>query len=277
MVLLKRRANAAGFDVRITITLECTINDKTKRVLALDLNAGHTDFAVLDKSKGALLAIGKINHHETQYTRRRRRDALLYKMTEKIGNLARHYDTEVVVHLNTGKYKVRSKKATRKVRQMPQYRFRQILTQQLTRRGIKVTERSEAYTSKLGREFAAAWGLDVHKGAAVFFTLKVVNYPLFRRLKILILSDGSSASDEGDGSLRRMLCQRILRELTAPHQNRRHSLRNWMKFWCAMKLTEEKGSLSVKRGDPVMPGNWGLSFLESLLNSTFAYHHVKIS
>ena len=77
-----RRPNAAGLDVRITIILECAINDKTKNVLALDLNAGYTDFAALDKSKGTLLAIGKINHHETTCIRKRRRDALVYKMTE---------------------------------------------------------------------------------------------------------------------------------------------------------------------------------------------------
>jgi IS605 OrfB family transposase len=277
LVVLKRRDNDAGFDVCITIMVECPIKDEAKRLLTLDVNAGHTAFAVVDKQQGQVLALGPLNHYETQYTRRTRRDELLHQMTGKIGNLAHHYDAEVVVgHLNTGKYKANNKQATRKVRQMPQYKFRQILRHQLTRRGIQVTKRSEAYTSKLGKELAEACGLDVHKCAAALFALKVGNYPLFRQLKTLILSKPENSSDDGDGSPRRSLAQRVLRELTAPHPNRRFSGKNRVKFWWAMRLAEEDASNSANGGDPVIPGNWGRSFLESLFDSTFAHHQLKI-
>lgn len=277
MVVLKRRDNDAGFEIRITIMMECPIHEPVKRLLTLDVNAGHTDFAVVDKQQGQVLALGKFNHHETQYTRHTRREELLHQMTEKIGNIAAHYEAEVVVgHLNTRKYKAPNKQATRKVRQMPQYKFRQILGQKLTRRGIKVTKRSEAYTSKMGKELAVACGLDVHKCAAALFALKVGNYPLFRQLKALILFEKGCSSDDGNGSPRRRLIQRVLRELTAPHPNRRFLGKNRVKFWCAMRLAEEDTSNSANGGDPVIPGNWGRSFLESLLNSTFAPHQLKI-
>lgn len=276
-VTIRRRNNDQGFDVRIAITLQTAISTNAPQLLALDMNAGHTDFAVVNKHQGRVLAIGKVNHHETQYTRRGRRDTLLHKTVTKIGNLAKHYEAEVVFgHLNTRKYKVKSTKATRKVRQMPQYKFRQLLTDKLTQRGIQVTKRSEVYTSKLGQRLSTACGLDIHKCAAALFTLKVVNYPLFQQLKTLILSDKSGFLDEGDGSPRKTLFQRLLRELTAPHQNRRCFKSNRMMFWCAMKFLEEAGASSGSGGDSAIPGSWGLSFFESLRNSTFAYQSVKI-
>ncbi|WP_287587510.1 hypothetical protein, partial [Candidatus Borrarchaeum sp.] len=142
-VQIKRRNFDRGYDLRISIKLSCMLRESS-RVMSLDINAGHTDFAVMNKSDDMLVAIGKFNHHETQHTRWGKRDCLLNKLVNKIGNLARHYDAEVVVgHLNTGKFWSYNKKATRKIRQLPQYQFRQLL-KRLELQGIKVSERSEA-------------------------------------------------------------------------------------------------------------------------------------
>lgn len=276
-VIICRRDNNEGYDVRVTVTVQSQINHNAPRLLALDVNAGHTDFAVVDKKQGRVLSIGKINHHETQHTSTGKRNTILHKTVVKIGNLAAHYKAEVVVgRLNTGKYKVRNKKAIRTVRQMPQFKFRQLLTHNLVQQGIKVRERSEAYTSKLGKELMSACGLDVHKCAAALFALKVANYPLFRALKALILSGQGCFLDEGDGSPRKTFPQRFLRELTALHQNRRSSKRNRMIFWCTMMASEELALVSDPGGHSAIPGSWGRSFFESLLNSTFASLTVKI-
>jgi hypothetical protein len=130
--------------------------------MSLDINAGHTDFAVMNKHDNTLVAIGKFNHHETQHIRQGKRDHLLNKLVEKIGNLAR-----------------------RKIRQLPQYKFRQLL-KRLELQGIKVSERSEAYTSKLEDMISQLIGYDIHKCAAIMFALKVINYKLFKQLKAFL-------------------------------------------------------------------------------------------
>ncbi len=113
-VQIKRRDFDMVYDLRISIKLPCVIRE-TSRVMTLGINAGHTDFAVMNKNDGRVVAIGKFNHHETQHTRQGKRDHLLNKLVEKIGNMARHYEAEVVVgHLNTGKFWSYCKKATQK-------------------------------------------------------------------------------------------------------------------------------------------------------------------
>jgi IS605 OrfB family transposase len=250
-VQLKRRDFDRGYDLRISITLPCTLR-KTSRVMTLDINAGHTDFAVMNKDDGRVITVGKFNHHETQHARRGKRDHVLNKLVEKIGNLASHYDAEVVVgHLNTGRFKSYSKQATRKIRQMPQYKFRPLLTR-LELHGIPVTERSEAYTSQLGAVLSQLIGLDTHKCAAILFALKVINYALFQQLKTLFLF--GAPSDEGDGSRRRR--RRRESGLTALIQYRTFLKR--MKYWMAMTFPVGDG------GYLPTPGGEGLSFLDGL-------------
>lgn len=126
--------------------------------------------------------------------------------------MARHYDAEVVTgKLITGKFKG-NKKSTRKIRQMPQYTFRQLL-KVLERQSIRVMEQSEAYTSKLDAVVSQLIGLDIHKCAAIMFALKVINYDLFKLLMEFLLR---APSYEGNGSLRRR--QRRESGLTAPIQ-----------------------------------------------------------
>jgi len=251
-VQLKRRDFGMGYDLRISIKLPDMIRE-TSRVMTLDVNAGHTDFAVMNKNDGRVVTIGKFNHHETQHTRQGKRDHLLNKLVEKIGNVARHYNAEVVVgHLNTGRFWSYSKKATRKIKQLPQYRFRQRL-KRLELQGIKVSERSEAYTSKLGDVISHIVGYDIHKCAAMMFALKVINYDLFQQLKTFLFG---VPSYEAYGRRRRR--RRRESGLTAPIQYQK--LLKSMKFWMTMKsslIKEDGGYLPI-------PGREGLSFLDNL-------------
>ncbi len=251
-VLLKRRDFDRGYDLRISIKIPCMIQEAS-RVMTLDINAGHTDFAVMNKEDGMPVAIGRFNHHKTQYTRRGKRNHLLNMLVRKIGNLARHYYAEVVVgSLNTGKFKSYSKKATRTIRQLPQYQFRHLL-KRLELQGTKVSERSEAYTSKLGDVISQLIGYDIHKCAAMMFALKVINYDLFKQLKTFLFG---VPSYEAYGRRRRG--RRRESGLTAPIQYRKF-LKS-MKFWMAMNssiVKEDGGYLPT-------PGREGLSFLDNL-------------
>jgi IS605 OrfB family transposase len=232
-VQIKRRDFDRGYDLRISIKLPCVIRESS-RVMTLDINAGHTDFALMNKNDGRIVAIRKFNHHETQHTRQGKRNHLLKKLVEKIGNLARHYDAEVVVgHLNTGRFWSYSKKARRKIRQLPQYKFRQLL-KRLELQGIKVSERSEAYTSKLGDVISQLIGYDIHKCAAIMFALKVINYELFKQLKTFLFG---VPSYEAYGRRRRG--RRRESGLTAPIQYRTfQKYLKGMKFWMAMKFPD---------------------------------------
>jgi len=209
-VLLKRHETKAGYLVKITVEIPSQVRMGT-RLMTLDMNAGHTDFAITNKCTEQVVVTGKLNHYETQHVRKGKRDALLYKLVAKIGRVAAHYQADVVVgKLNTGKFQG-GRKANRQIHQLPQYKFRHLLMQQLTKRGIQVQERSEAYTSKLGEKIAPLLGLDIHKAAAISFGLKILNYSQFRTL----LSE--VRSNEDSGSLRAK--HRRGSELTAPYQS----------------------------------------------------------
>ncbi len=200
-VVVRHRDNDRGYDVKITVTLPSVVVVEGSRLLTLDVNAGHTGFAVLDKGTLRVLAMGSFYHQETQYVRCEHRDTLLHRLVDKIGNMATHFDADVVVgKLNTGRFNSPNRRATRKVRQMPQYKFRQLLKWKLTGRGVRVLERSEAYTSKIGSKLGLLWGLDVHKCAAVVFAIKVIDYALFRGLMKCLLG---VPTDEGCGSPRK--------------------------------------------------------------------------
>lgn len=114
-VTIKRRDCAQGYDLRITIQVPLKISE-TSRVLTLDVNAGHTAFSVVNKPIGRVVALGTFHHPATQYTKKGKRETLVHKLVDKIGNVARHYQAEVVTGtLNTGKFKGH-RRATRVIR-----------------------------------------------------------------------------------------------------------------------------------------------------------------
>ena len=187
-VLIKRR-NDRGYDVRITVEVQTEVKEG-ERIMALDVNAGHIDFAVVEKEESEIIATGRVEVYETQYVRKGKRAYRIHRAVDKIGNIAEHYDADVVVgKLNIGNFKSDNKKANREVKNMPQHKFRQTL-KKLERRGIKVMEKSEKNTSNVGEKISLLVGLDVHKCSAIAFTLKSNNFiqkthhaPLYRILK----------------------------------------------------------------------------------------------
>ena len=240
-VLIKRRYDG-GYDVRITVEVQTEVKEG-KRVMALDINAGHIDFAVVEKEEPEVIATGRIEVHETQYVRRGKREYQIHQAIDKIGNIAKHYGADIVVgKLNTGSFKSDNRKANREVKNMPQHKFRQSL-KKLERRGIKVEEKSEKNTSKVGEKISTLVGLDIHKCAAIAFALKSISYDLFKKL-ITLLSVVSS--NEGDGSLRG-------RRKRGKRAYRPRSGLRVMRFWA-----------SPQSGYPAIPGSWGLSLLERL-------------
>jgi len=237
-VLIKRR-NDGGYNVCITVEVQTEVKEG-ERVLALDINAGHIDFAVVEKEEPKVVSVGRVELHETQYVRRGKREFRIHQAVDKIGNIAKHYDADVFVgKLNTGSFKSDNKKANRKVKNMPQYKFRQAL-KKLERKGIKVDEKSEKNTSKVGERISHLVGLDVHKCSAIAFALKSISYNLFKHL-ITLLSVVSS--NEGDGS---------------PRGRRKRGKRAYR------PCSEHKLWTAPQSGYPAMPGSWGLSFLERL-------------
>ena len=77
---------------------------------------------------------------------------------------------------------------------MNQFRMRQIMAYKLPLKGVRYSDRSEAYTSKVGAKLSKPLGLDVHKASAYAFAIKVTDYPSFTFLR-------SVHADEDDGSL----------------------------------------------------------------------------
>ena len=167
--MIKRR-NDGGYDVRITVEVQTEVKEG-ERIMALDVNAGHIDFAVVEKEESEIIATGRVEVHETQYVRKGKRAYRIYQAVDKIGNIAEHYDVDVVVgKLNTGSFKSDNKKANREVKNMPQHKFRKTL-KKLERRGIKVMEKSEKNTTNVGEKISPLVGLDVHKCSAIAFAL----------------------------------------------------------------------------------------------------------
>jgi len=240
-VIIKRR-NDGGYDVRITIDTQTEVKEG-KRVMALDINAGHIDFAVVEKEKPKVVSVGRIGIHETQYVRKGKREYRVHQAVDKIGNIAKHYDADIFVgKLKTGKFNSNNKKANREVKNMPQYKFRKTL-KKLERKGIKVVEKSEKNTTKIGEKISPLVGLDVHKCSAIAFAVKSISYNLFRNLMTLL---SVVFSNEGDGSPRG-------RRRRGKRANCPRSELRMMMFWA-----------SPQSGYSAMPGSWGLSFMDGL-------------
>ena len=238
-VVIRRREDG-GHDVRIIVEVPEVEKQDQKRVMALDINAGHVDFAVAEK--GRVLAVGRINCHEVQHASTNKTNNLLHRAANKIQNIASHYNARVVYgKLNTARFKA-SRGANRRVKRIPHHRLGQILEYK-----CRAEKRSEAYTTKVGEKISPSIGVDVHKCAAVAFALKVLDYEAFGALRSS--SDEiprGVAPDEGDGSLK--CWQNAGSGLTAPHQ--------------ARGLVRDE--VLSDGGYSEIPGIRGLSFLGSL-------------
>jgi len=260
-VLIKRKDNDEGYDVRITIRAECSAKEGT-RLIALDMNKSHIDFCVLDKNMKNIVAIGKINTAELQNTRRSKREHQIKKVAHKVKNIAKHFNADVVIgKLRTSNFKSH-RKANRIVHQMPQLKLRKWIKHICMKNGVKCEERSEANTTKVGRILSHILGLDVHKCAAIAFALKLSDFPLFKLLSVV-------SSNDVNG--RRRGRRRRGSSLTGTAQ---HDFRIRMKCWAAMMspLMRAEGR---DGGYPETPGIRGL-LLTSRLKANLPFYMVNI-
>ena len=239
-IYIKRRANNGGHDVRIVIEASVEPTLKPKRVMALDVNAGHIDFAVAERSR--VVAVGRVNCHEAQHAPANKTNSLLHLTANKIKSIAEHCDASVVFgKLNTSGFRG-GRRANRKIKCIPHHKLGQILEHKC---GAK--RRSEACTTKLGEKLSPLVGLDVHKCSAAAFALKVLDYEAFKALRSS--SDEiprGVAPDGGVGSPRRWLSAGS--GLTALHQ--------------AQGLVHDE--VLWDGGCPEIPGIRELSFVGSL-------------
>ena len=260
-VLIKRRDDEKGYDVRIMIRVECNVNEGS-RLIALDMNKSHIDFCVMDKHLKNVVAVGRINTSELQNTRRNKREHQIKKVANKVKNLAKHFNADVFIgKLRTSNFKSH-RKANRIVHQMPQFKLRKWIKHICVKNGVRCEERSEAYTTKVGRILSHILGLDVHKCAAIAFALKLLDFHVFKLLSGVF-------SNEGDGSLRGRQ-----KRGSSPTGTAQHDFRIRMKCWAAMMSP----LMRAERGDggyPEMPGIRGL-LLMSRLKANLPFHIVNI-
>ena len=258
-VLIKRRDDDEGYDVRITIRVECNVNEGS-RIIALDMNKSHIDFCVMDKHLKNVVAVGKINTSELQNTRSNKREHQIKKVAHKVKNLAKHFNADVFIgKLRTSNFKSH-KKANRIVHQMPQLKLRKWIKHICVKNGVMCEERSEANTTRVGRILSPILGLDVHKCAAIAFALKLSDFPLFKLLSVV-----SSYDVNGRRRGRR-------RRGSSPTGTAQHNKR--MKCWAAMMSP----LMRTERGDggyPEIPGIRGLLFT-SRLKANLPFHMVNI-
>jgi len=258
-VLIKRRDDNKGYDVRITIRVKCALNEGS-RLIALDMNKSHIDFCVLDKKHKDVVAIGRINTAELQNTRSKKREHQIKKIAHKVKNIAKHFNADVFIGKLRTSYFKSHRKANRMVHQMPQLKLRKWIKHICVKNGVRCEERSEAYTTRVGRILSPILGLDVHKCAAIAFALKLSDFPLFKLLSEV-------ASNEGDGSPRGWRKRGSSPTGTAQHDKR-------MKCWATMMSS----LLRTERGDggyPEIPGIRGLLFT-SRLKANLPFHMVNI-
>jgi len=256
-VLIKRRDDDK-YDVRITIRVEKNDVNEGTRLIALDINKSHIDFCVMDKKHKDVVAIGKINTSELQNTRRNKREHQIKKVAHKIKNIAKHFNADVIIgKLRTSNFKSH-RKANRMVHQMPQLKLRKWIKHICVKNGVRCEERSEAYTTRVGRILSSILGLDVHKCAAIAFALKLSDFHVFKLLSVV-------SSNEGDGSPRGRR-----RRGSSPTGTVQHDSRIRMKCWAAMMSPLMRGG-----GYPEMPGIRGLLFT-SRLKASLPFHMVNI-
>jgi len=260
-VLIKRKDNDEGYDVRITIRAECALKEGS-RLIALDMNKSHIDFCVMDKKHKDVVAVGKINTAELQNTRRNKREHQIKKVAHKVKNIAKHFNADVFIGKLRTSYFKSHRKANRMVHQMPQLKLRKWIKHICMKNGVRCEERSEANTTKVGRMLSPILGLDVHKCAAIAFALKLSDFPLFKLLS-------GVSSNEGDGSLRGRRRRGSSPTGTAQHNKR-------MKCWAAMRFPSIVGGRGEGDGGyPETPGIRGL-LLTSRLKANLPFHMIYV-
>lgn len=196
ITIVRKNCYSQDYEVKITITIEKELGEKD-HVMALDVNSGHVDWAIVNKGDGRLVDVGKLNCHEVLDASSNKTDNLLHELVNKIRNIAEHYNAGVIVgRLNSGKFSSWNPRANRRVKQMPQYKFRQILKYKLPLRGIPVSECSEAYTTQLGLHISKPLGIDIHKAAAYAFAIKFLNREEFQILRSVLVDEGDGSPDQ---------------------------------------------------------------------------------
>ena len=191
-IILRRRLDKRGYDAKIIIPIEVPTAPEPERVMPLDINSGHVDFAIVDKQTQAPRVFGKINCSALLDAGRGKKQLLTHKLVNKVGNIAKHYRAEVIA----GKLKTLHckghRRTNRKAQGMNQYRMREILRYKLPLRGIRYRDMSEGYTTQVGRKLSRPLGLDAHKASAYAFAIKVIDYASFTFLR-------SVRADDEDG------------------------------------------------------------------------------
>jgi hypothetical protein len=205
-VLLKRRMDMRGYDARITVDVAQPEMKPPKRIMALDINSGHVDFAVIDKTTLKLAAFGKVNCHELLDANKGKKRILLHRLVNKVGRIAGHYDAEVVAGKLRSNYTNHRHRFNRRIQGMSQYAMREIMRYKLPLKGRIFTELSENNTTKLGRKLSTLLGLDVHKTSAYAFALKVTDYPRFQSLlrDVTFLHEFCAYEEDGIPSMRQV-------------------------------------------------------------------------
>ena len=216
-VLLKRRMDMRGYDARITVDVAQPEMKPPKRIMALDINSGHVDFAVIDKTTLKLAAFGKVNCHELLDANKGKKRILLHRLVNKVGRIAGHYDAEVVAGKLRSNYTNHRHRFNRRIQGMNQYAMREIVRYKLPLKGCVFTELSENNTTKLGRKLSKPIGLDVHKASAYAFALKATDYPRFQSLlrDVTFLHEFCAYEEDGIPSMRQVGGS----EHTVPHQS----------------------------------------------------------
>ena len=257
-VLIKRKDNDK-YDVRITIRVECALNEGT-RLIALDMNKSHIDFCVMDKHLRNVVAIGKINTAELQNTRSKKREHQIKKVAHKVKNLAKHFNADVFIGKLRTSYFKSHRKANRMVHQMPQLKLRKWIKHICVKNGVRCEERSEANTTRVGRILSPILGLDAHKCAAIAFALKLSDFHVFK-----LLSGVSSYDVNGRRRGRRRRGSSLTG--TAQHDLRARRMKCWAAMMSSLLRTEGRDG-----GYPEMPGIRGSAPTEQIESEpTFSY------
>lgn len=215
-VLLKRRYDMRGYDARITVDIEEPEMKPAKRIMALDINSGHVDFAVVDKASLQPVVFGKVDCHTLLDANKGKKRILLHRLVNKVGRIAKHYQAELVVGKLHSNYTNHRHRFNRRIQGMNQYAMREILRYKLPLKGCVFTELSENNTTTLGRRLSKPVGLDVHKAAAYAFALKATDYPRFQSLlrDVTFLHEFCAYEEDGIPSMRQVGGS----EHTVPHQ-----------------------------------------------------------
>lgn len=128
----------------------------------------------------------------------------------------RHYGADTVVAGKMWTSTTPFRKANKKIHRVHHFKLRQILGYKIPQIGIKYEEASESYTSILSRELLAPkLGVDIHKGAAYAFSIKVINLPAFKKLVTPIRYRVHANEGDGIPSVSKV----VVSELTVPHKS----------------------------------------------------------